>query len=143
MSRPPEKSARAKQARTGERPQTEKPGFETGDAPPRPVMALVLVLFAGIILSGALVAGLLLLIARAHPPSHPTVLEAQRTTPPEPRLEIDPAADRARLEAQAEARLRGFEWTNKAAGRARIPIEAAMRLTAEQGWADPAGKPQP
>lgn len=135
--------ARAKQASEPAEPQARAPGFEAKDVPPRPVIYLGLGLFAGIIASGALVAGLLTLIAHEHPAPHATALETEQVTPPEPRLEIDPSADRAKLDAEAESRLHGLEWADKAAGRARIPIDEAMRLTAQQGWADPAGKPQP
>ena len=138
-----EKPARAEQARGHSDEQARKPGFETSDVPPLPVFFLGVGLFAGIAVSGALVAGLIWLIEREQPPAHATALERQAIIPPEPRLETDPSAGRTRLEAEAERRLNGYEWADKAAGRARIPIDEAMRVTAQQGWADPAGKPQP
>jgi hypothetical protein len=56
-----------------------------------------------------------------------------------------PLADRARIEAEAAARLSGYGWADRETGRARIPIERAMTLLAEHGWPDPdaggAGRP--
>lgn len=124
-------------------PQTRK-HFETQDVPPRPVLYLAAGLFAGIIVSGALVAGLLTWIARASDQPQTTSVERQHIAPPPPRLEVAPEGDRARVEADAARLLQGYAWTDKAAGRARIPIEEAMRLTASQGWQDPPPEaPQP
>jgi hypothetical protein len=53
--------------------------------------------------------------------------------PPEPRLQADPTADLAALRASEEARLHGYAWVDRAAGRVRIPIERAMALLAEDG----------
>jgi hypothetical protein len=59
--------------------------------------------------------------------------------PPAPRLQVDETADRAAIEGAAEARLEGYGWTDRAAGRAHIPIERAMALLAERGWPDDDG----
>ncbi|MGE0744819.1 MAG: hypothetical protein AB7K86_06205, partial [Rhodospirillales bacterium] len=64
-------------------------------------------------------------------------IEAPRGAPPPPRLQVDPAADRAVLEAAARALLTGYGWTDRAAGRARIPIERAIEILAARGWPQP------
>ena len=122
--------------------QARKPRYETRDVSPRAVLYAGLGLFASILLSGALVAGILKLMSGEQRQPPVTALEAHPISPPEPGLEISPPADRVRLETQAERRLQGHGWVDKAAGRARIPIEEAMRIVARQGWQDP-GKPPP
>jgi hypothetical protein len=68
---------------------------------------------------------------RSAPASPLAAAEPQR--PPEPRLQADPAADLAALRASEDARLHGYAWVDRAAGRVRIPIERAMALLAEDG----------
>jgi hypothetical protein len=52
--------------------------------------------------------------------------------PPEPRLQVDPATDIARLRATEQQQLDGFGWVDRQAGTVRIPIERAMQLLAER-----------
>jgi hypothetical protein len=70
--------------------------------------------------------------ARQSPPASPLAASAPRE-PPEPRLQANPAADLAALRASEEARLHGYAWVDRAAGRVRIPIERAMALLATDG----------
>jgi hypothetical protein len=53
----------------------------------------------------------------------------------EPRLQSDPRADLARLRAEQTGRLQGYAWVDRERGVARIPIERAMALLADQGQA--------
>jgi hypothetical protein len=118
-------------------------GFEPRDVPPRGVAYAVVGLIAGIAVSAALVGGLFVVLQRteATPPAPP--LEAAHPPPPPPRLEIAPATDRAAVEAAAQHLLQGYAWTDRAGGRARIPIERAMQILAAGGWPDTAkAKPQ-
>jgi hypothetical protein len=117
--------------------------FETQDAPPRAVAYLGLGPFVAVLVSGASVAGLLTLIGREHVTAGATAIERQAIAPPEPRLEIARAETRAKVEASGQGQLQGYAWVDKAAGRARIPIEAAMRIVAQQGWRDPPEAPRP
>lgn len=57
---------------------------------------------------------------------------AEQRLPPEPRLEIDPAAHLARLRAEEDAILKTYGWVDKPNGVVRIPIERAMALLVER-----------
>jgi hypothetical protein len=102
------------------------------DVPARPVLLAGLGLFVALILSGGLVAAML----GAFETERPGAVMTPQPVPPQPRLQTDPTADRAVIEAQARARLQGYAWVDRPAGRVRIPIEEAMRLTAKRGWPD-------
>jgi len=54
-------------------------------------------------------------------------------TPPEPRLQTDPATDLANYMTKQRERLDSYGWVDRAHGVARIPIEEAMRRLAQQG----------
>lgn len=62
-----------------------------------------------------------------------TLVNAQRQSPPEPRLQIDPASDLSQMQAAEDARLRSYGWVDRQSGVVRIPIERAMKLIAERG----------
>jgi hypothetical protein len=91
-------------------------------------------------LTAALVAGLLGALAALDVmtpdglPANPKPPEADALrTFPEPRLQAAPAEDlRSLREAEAEL-LSRYEWIDREAGVARIPIERAARLIVEQG----------
>ncbi len=70
-------------------------------------------------------------------PLSPMVEASLKRTPPEPRLEPDPLAPRARLRAQEDARLATYGWVDRAAGVVRIPIDRAMELLVERGVPTP------
>ena len=55
---------------------------------------------------------------------------------PQPRLQIDEAADLAKLRAREEAALTRYGWVDRAQGIAHIPIDEAMRRVAARGIAD-------
>lgn len=113
--------------------------YETRDAPPRRVAFAILCLFVMIAIAVAMAGGLFALMRRERPPEAATPIETAPLVPSEPRLEVDPAADRAALEAAARRRIDGYAWDDKAAGIARIPIGRAMELLAGTGWPDPSG----
>jgi hypothetical protein len=52
---------------------------------------------------------------------------------PEPRLQVAPAADLKKLRAIEDARLRQYEWVDRQAGIAAIPIERAIEIVAARG----------
>jgi hypothetical protein len=52
--------------------------------------------------------------------------------PPEPRLQVDPAADIARLHATERQQLDGYGWVDRQAGTVHIPIHRAMQLLTER-----------
>ncbi|MGE0004289.1 MAG: hypothetical protein AB7S92_01750 [Parvibaculaceae bacterium] len=115
----------------------KQPVFEARDVPARGVVYAMIGLFAGIGLAAVFVAGLFALMAHWRLPERATATETMREEPPLPHLEISPEAGRIAIEAAARRKLGGYGWTDRAAGRVRIPIDAAMRKLAEQGWPDP------
>jgi hypothetical protein len=68
------------------------------------------------------------------PVSRPNAFEVAAARAAAPRLEVNGRADRLVIERRAEARLDGYGWADRPAGLARIPIDRAMALQAEQGW---------
>lgn len=113
------------------------PGYEPSDMAPRHIGYSAAILFGGIALSAALVAGLFAILGHTMRQPPATALEATPQAPPLPRLEIDARADRAAVEADAARKLQGYAWVDPAAGTARIPIERAMQFLAAHGWPDP------
>lgn len=65
--------------------------------------------------------------------------------PPEPRLQVLPKDDLARLRSEEDSRLAAYGWVDREHSVARIPIGHAMRLVAERGLAGwpPAASPPP
>jgi hypothetical protein len=64
--------------------------------------------------------------------------------PPEPRLQESPSREMEQFAASQTRRLEGYGWVDKEKGVVHIPIEEAMRLTAERGLpvgADAPGAP--
>lgn len=70
------------------------------------------------------------------PPAPVTQQQAARQIPPGPRLEVDLLASRQAL-VGPERQAGSFGWTDRAKGRAHVPVEVAMRLMARQGWPQP------
>lgn len=101
--------------------QDSKVRFEPSDVPP----LLPLWLAAG--LGGAVIV-VLLGITLGYPLADSQEYRGpMRSLPPAPRLQVAPAEDLARYQA---AKQRELQKTG-------IPIETAMRRTAEQGWGPP------
>ena len=103
------------------------PRYEPRDIPPRAAVLSVAGLFGLIALAALVVAGLFQLWPAAPPvPARPNV--------PAPRLEAQEGQGRPAIDAAAEEKLKGYGWTDRAAGRAHIPIDRAMELLVQQGW---------
>ena len=66
-------------------------------------------------------------------PEYPLAAGQETRLPPEPRLQTDPRADLRELRAHESTVLSTYGWVDKAAGVVRIPIEEAMRITAQRG----------
>jgi hypothetical protein len=112
--------------------------YEARDVAPRPVLYSAALLFAGIGLSAAAVAGLFGLLAPPPGQGAASLVERTPIVPPRPRLETDGKADRLPVEAAAAEKLQGYAWVDRAAGTVRIPIERAMQLLVARGWPDEA-----
>ncbi len=112
-------------------------GHESRDVRIRPIAAafIGLLVAAGVI--HVLVYGVLaLLSARQMEKSAPaSPLEAQygREAPPEPRLQIAPRDDLARLHEREDAMLHAYGWVDRERGVVRIPIDRAKELVAARG----------
>jgi hypothetical protein len=64
-----------------------------------------------------------------------------RPPPPNPRLEVVGGADLVVVRRRGVQRLGSWGWRDRRAGLAHIPIDRALRLTAQRGWADPEAPP--
>ncbi len=111
------------------------PGHETRDTN---IRALV---YFGVGLFLTLAAALLLMVQvfsyfeasqSLGPPASP--FENVRVLPPpgQPRLQVNPQADLARLSGDQEKILSSYAWVDEKAGIARIPIDRAIELTLEK-----------
>jgi hypothetical protein len=110
------------------------PAYETQDVRPLSVVLTVAGLFASLILSFAIVAGILVWL-RPVERSMPATETGQLRIGP--RLQVDPKQDARRLNEAAFERLQGYGWSDRKAGVAHIPISRAIALLAERGWPDP------
>jgi hypothetical protein len=107
----------------------ERTGIDT-KAVARAGMAIVAGL--ALALAGAYVAWKTWGQAGGHPaPNTPFDLRVEG-----PALESAPQADRAAYMAEKEKLLHGYQWIDRQAGIARIPIEQAMRILADNAAVD-------
>ncbi|HWL69538.1 MAG TPA: hypothetical protein VNS22_14285 [Geminicoccus sp.] len=119
------------------------PGYQQTDVKPRNVLYMTGLLIAGILFAIGFVAGLFVLLDRHDRRPVRTGLESTALVPPAPRLQLSPQHDRMVIEQRARAMLQGYAWTDRAAGRVRIPIEQAMEEVAQQGWRNVPREPAP
>ena len=101
----------------------------------------VALLFLGVMVSVAMAGGAAGLLFQkgltvVRPRSDATALQTRPQVPPEPRLQVDPLTDR-QVVLEPERLASTYGWTDRAHGRARIPVGTAMRLLAQRGWPEP------
>ena len=65
-------------------------------------------------------------------PSTSPVFVDSGILPPEPRLQITPAADLEQHRAREETAIRTYGWIDRESGVVRIPVERAMELLIER-----------
>jgi hypothetical protein len=121
--------------RQGHSPMTEPAGVATGV-----VLQFAVVLAVVSVVCMGLVGGFFFFLERrteateARPMpveiEHPAT--AEQKLPPEPRLEIDPQAGLAALQAAENERLTSYVWVDRQNNVVRIPIERAMALMVER-----------
>ncbi len=109
--------------------------YEPRDLSPRRIAWLAGGLFAAILVSAGIVAGLFALFPQPHP------VRGVATSRPgpdlgQPRLEVKEGSGRAAIDQAARAHLQGYGWIDRAAGRAHIPIDRAMQVLVAHGWPD-------
>ena len=66
-------------------------------------------------------------------PEYPLAAGQETRVPPEPRLQTDPRADLRELRAHEDEVLGSYGWVDKGAGVVRIPIDEAIKITAQRG----------
>ncbi|MFQ5527154.1 MAG: hypothetical protein ACE5GX_12940 [Thermoanaerobaculia bacterium] len=70
----------------------------------------------------------------AQDPAPPALPAARlQRQPPGPHLQSDPEADLVQMRAEEARELSAFEWVDREAAIARVPIETAIELMAEDG----------
>jgi hypothetical protein len=114
---------------------TPHPGdHERSDVDPRLIGALALGLALFLVTTPLLMAALY--PSARHSPGVPRDLPQ----PPAPRLQVDPAADLARLRAREDSHLLSYGWVNRDGRVVHIPIARAIEILAGQGlpgWPSP------
>lgn len=118
-----------------------KSSYETQEASPGWIVAVAVAMVVGAgVMQGSLrgmfracVAWQQKRIARDYPPSAEPKLLAERGLPPEPRLQRDSRADFERYHADQLRLLESYQWIDKKAGIARIPIDRAMEILSHGG----------
>ncbi|HEY6455849.1 MAG TPA: hypothetical protein VIY90_11285 [Steroidobacteraceae bacterium] len=101
---------------------------------PAAVAGRALCIAAAILFAAVLSLGVLLNWSLRHQiaPDQAQVAARQGPIPPLPRLQAHPAADLAALRAEQEALLTHYAWVDSAHTAARVPIERAMAIYANQ-----------
>lgn len=66
-------------------------------------------------------------------PEPPLAVGQESRLPPGPRLQVAPRQDLQDFRAREDEILNNYEWIDKNAGRVRIPIDVAMKLTVQRG----------
>ena len=116
-------------------PKSPAKGHEERDANAAWIVGIIVFLLVfGLSLHGIL-AGFLGALKRMPPPTdswRPRV-QAGRTGPPGPRLQVSAPADLQAFRAREESELESYGWINRTAGVVRLPIERAMELVLQEG----------
>jgi hypothetical protein len=113
-------------------PEAAEKKHETGDLHPRAILWFVVVLGC-VVLAGFLGGAAVLQLwsdPRATRAGGFSAGVQPTETAPEPRLQVAPAADLQKLRAIEDTKLRHYEWIDRQAGIAAIPIERAMEIVA-------------
>jgi hypothetical protein len=117
-------------------------GHETRDASVRMIVGVLVLLAVGAGLVCAFVYGVFVYLSD-HPltttPPNPLVETAREQFPPQPRLQEHPAIELQQLRGEEDQILNTYGWTDKKAGIVRIPIDRAMELAMQRGFATKAG----
>lgn len=101
------------------------PGYESGGYG-RTLALLILIFLVAVV-------GLFAALEGEFLASKVTQFPVNTATFKEPVIQIDPVADWKAYKAEQEELLSSYGWVSKANGVARIPVERAIELLAEQG----------
>ena len=112
-------------------------GHEKRDAGIRPIVLTGAGLAISVAIVGLIVFGIFRFLemhpatsARANPMS-----AGDSQIPPRPRLEVHPTIELQQLHVDEDRTLSTYGWADKKAGVVRIPIDRAMELQLERGFA--------
>ncbi|SOD88919.1 hypothetical protein [Caenispirillum bisanense] len=108
--------------------------YEHRDAAPRGVVYAAVAFVVTLSLFGVVAVVLDGLLEPDRPAPPPITGRLERGGPP---LNVEPEDTLADARRRHRARLEGTAWVDRDAGIARIPIDTALRLTAERGWQEP------
>ncbi len=110
-------------------------GYETRDANPGMLFAVGGGLIVLILVSMFAVLGVLKLFEEYKPTSGeppPPATAEKNIVPPEPRLQVNPQADYARMYTAQDSLLRSYGWVDQRLGIAHIPIDTAIAIVASR-----------
>ncbi len=69
----------------------------------------------------------------SQPGARPSAFATPVDLPPEPRLQVDEAADLAAMHRAEDSALTSYGWVNKDSGLVRVPVARAMELLVKEG----------
>ena len=110
-------------------------GFETRDANVGGVFTFLVVLAIVIIVAGLVCWGMFHYFSanEMNQPATESPFSGERQLPLGPRLQVEPREDWLKFREEQQKSLETFEWVNRSAGTARVPIEDAMQLLVKKG----------
>lgn len=114
--------------------EAKRQGYEPSDVGVRRLLAVVAVSVAAVVVIVAALWALIQLFEYLRAPGPVSPLARFEVVPPEPRLDARPAQSLVELKRREDGMLSTYGWIDQDAGIARIPIEQAMEILAEQGW---------
>lgn len=110
-------------------------GFETRDANVGGVFTFLIVLAIVLVVSGLVCWGMFHFFS-AHAMNEPATdspFSDARQLPLGPQLQVNPREDWLKFREEQQKSLETYDWVNRSAGTARVPIEEAMQLLVKKG----------
>ena len=110
-------------------------GFETRDANVRGVFTFLIILAIVLVVSGLVCWGMFHFFS-AHEMNEPATdspFSGARQLPLGPQLQVNPREDWLKFRDEQQKSLETYDWVNRSAGTARVPIEEAMQLLVKKG----------
>ncbi len=110
-------------------------GHEKSDANPGSIAGFEVALLLLAVVSMAAMGGLFYYFTNreAVADTSRSPLATERSLPPIPNLQVNPASDLEQLRVEENKRLNTYGWVDKEQGIVRIPVEKAMEVVAKQG----------